>query len=67
MTSTFTSTMNNGGVVIVTTTSWVLADPVVTGSSSVRPSPTLQNAAPAGQNHAPGAWFGVVVGAVLLT
>jgi len=59
--------MGNGGVVVVTTTSYVDADPVqATGASTAKPTPTLQNAAPAGQNHAQGALVGVVVGAMLL-
>jgi hypothetical protein len=54
--------------VIVTTTSWVNADPAVTGSSSSppRPKPTLQNAAPEGEKHVLGALIGAVVGALFL-
>lgn len=67
VTSTFTSTMADGGVVVVTTTSYVDPDPVkTTGPTSKRPTPTLQNAAPARQNQAQGALFGLVVGAALL-
>ncbi|KAJ9161224.1 hypothetical protein NKR19_g2449 [Coniochaeta hoffmannii] len=67
VTSTFTSTKDDGGVVVVTTTSWVNAAPAETGPTSTRPSPTLQNAAPGRQNHARGVLFGaVVVGAALL-
>ncbi|OIW29790.1 hypothetical protein CONLIGDRAFT_345322 [Coniochaeta ligniaria NRRL 30616] len=66
VTSTFTSTMDNGGVVIVTTTSFVDPDPAVTGSSSPKPTPTLQNAAPARFSRAWGALCAVVVGVALL-
>ncbi|KAH8908849.1 hypothetical protein BR93DRAFT_508758 [Coniochaeta sp. PMI_546] len=66
VTSTFTSTMDNGGVVVITTTSFVNPDPAVTGPSSTRPTPTLQNAAPAKFSHGPGALSVVVVAGVAL-
>ncbi|KAK1770467.1 hypothetical protein QBC33DRAFT_267559 [Phialemonium atrogriseum] len=71
-TATFTSTNSDGGLVIVTATSYVDADPAETGAaSSTRPSGSLQtNAAPLrhGRNEVLGAMAAgvVVAGGILL-
>jgi hypothetical protein len=65
ITSTYTSTNANGGVAVITETSWVNADPQSTASTTTRAAGTLQTNAATLPQLRGGLVFEVVVGAVI--